>query len=219
MRRGVDGVITQTYQWSANDIDELTEAGVAVVIHGDYPKHPFADNMMLDEVKAVEEVMAYLINQGHRRIATIAGPKTSWGGRLRKEGYLNALQTHNIPVVDELILETQFRRGDGTQAMQRLLALSEPPTAVFAANDLIAIDALLFAVDSGLSVPDDVAIVGFDDIPEATIIRPRLTTVHKDVNLLGQTAVQLLVERFNSDDILPSRQKKLPHKIIYRESV
>jgi DNA-binding LacI/PurR family transcriptional regulator len=189
-----------------------------VVINGDSPRHPFADNMMLDEVKAVEEVMAYLIEQGHQQIATIAGPKTSWAGRLRKQGYLNALQTHNIPVKDELICETQFKRGDGAQAMQQLLALPESPTAVFAANDLLAVDALLFAVDSGLSIPDDVAIVGFDDIPEATIVRPQLTTVHKDVHLLGATAVQMVMERFKSDDVLPSRQKKLPHKIIYRDS-
>ncbi len=102
--------------------------------------------------------------------------------------------------------------------MQQLLALPKPPTAVFAANDLLAIDALLFTVDSGLSVPDNIAIVGFDDIPEASIVRPKLTTVHKDVNLLGTAAVHMLVERINHDDLLPARQKILSHKIIYRES-
>ncbi len=218
LSRGVDGVITQTYQWTANEIGELIEAGVAVVINGDSPRHAFADNMMLDEVRAVEEVMAYLVGQGHHRIATIAGPKTSWAGRLRKEGYLNGLQAHHLPVRDALICETHFKRGDGAQAMQQLVALPEPPTAVFAANDLLAVDALLFAVDSGLSVPDDVAIVGFDDIPEATIVRPRLTTVHKDVHFLGATAVKLLLERINHDKLLPARQEILNHEIVYRES-
>jgi DNA-binding LacI/PurR family transcriptional regulator len=218
LRRGVDGVVTQTYQWSTADIDQLIEAGVAVVIHGDRPTHPFADNLMLDEVKAVEAVMAYLVRQGHRRIATIAGPPTSWGGRLRKKGYLSGLRRHDMAVEESLIRETRFKRGDGAQAMEALLALPEPPTAVFAANDLLAIDALLFAVDAGRSVPEDVAIVGFDNIPEATIVRPRLTTVHKDVNLLAAAGVEMLMERINCDEVLPARRKILPYEIIYRES-
>lgn len=218
LHRGIDGVITQTYQLSGEDLDRLVEAGIAVVVHGDSPTHPFVDNILLDEVSAVEEVVSYLIDKGHRRIATIAGPETSWGGRLRKAGYVKALRAHNIPLKPELIRETRFRRGCGTQAMQELLALPEPPTAVFAANDLLAVDALLFAIDSGLSVPDDVAVVGFDNNPEAIIVRPRLTTVHKDLSLLGATAVQMLIERINSKDLLPSRQKILGYEIVYRES-
>jgi DNA-binding LacI/PurR family transcriptional regulator len=218
LRRGVDGVVTQSFHLSSDDIDRLVEAGIAVVIHGSSPTHPYADNVMLDEAKAAEEAVCYLINQGHRRIATIAGPEVTWTGRLRGQGYLQALQAHGLPVETELIRETRFRRGHGAQAMQELLALTNPPTAVFAANDLLAIDALLFAIDSGLSVPDDVAIVGFDNIPEATIVRPRLTTVDKDVSLLGATAVHMLVERIASESSLPSRQKVLGYRLVYRES-
>ena len=113
-----------------------------------------------------------------------------------------------------------FRHEAGALAMQRLLALSELPTAVFAASDRFAVDALLFAVDSGLSVPKDVAIIGFDFGPasEATHVRPRLTTVRRDANLLGATAAQLLIERINSKDRLPSRQKMVDHELVIRES-
>jgi LacI family transcriptional regulator len=196
----------------------LVEAGTAVVIHGASPTHPQADNIMLDEVKAAEEAVSFLIKQGHRRIATIAGPENTWSGRLRKRGYIKALQAHGIPIETELIHETRYRRSFGAQAMQELLALPRPPTAVFAANDLLAIDALLFAIDSGLSVPDDVAIIGFDNIPEATIVRPRLTTVDKDVNVLGATAIHMLTERIKGEGPLPSRQRTLGHQIIHRES-
>ena len=218
LRRGVDGVVTQSFHLSCDDVDRLVETGIAVVVHGDSPTHPHADNIMLDEVKAVEEAVSYLIQQGHARIGTISGPETTWTGRLRKQGYVNALQAHGIPVDAELICETSFRRGYGARAMQELLALQDSPTAVFAANDMLAIDALLFAIDSGLSVPDDVAIVGFDNIPEATIVRPRLTTVNKDVTLLGATAVQMLVERIESDSLFPARHKMLDYQIMYRES-
>jgi DNA-binding LacI/PurR family transcriptional regulator len=162
--------------------------------------------------------VSYLIEQGHRRIGTIAGVETMWTGRLRKKGYVDALEAHGIPIEDELIYETKYERGCGALGMKHLLSLPEPPTALFASNDLLAIDALLFTVDSGLSVPQDVAIIGFDNIPEATIVRPRLTTIHKDVNLLGATAVQMLIERINSENSLPSRQKVLGYEILYRES-
>jgi LacI family transcriptional regulator len=141
-----------------------------------------------------------------------------WTGRLRKKGYTNALQAHDIPIEEELVREADYKRGYGAQAMQELMALPEPPTAVFAANDILAIDALLYVVDSGLSVPDDVAIVGFDDLPEATIVRPRLTTIRKDINLLATSAVQMMTERRNSEELLPSRQKVLDHELIVRES-
>jgi DNA-binding LacI/PurR family transcriptional regulator len=218
LRRGVDGVVTQSFHLSCDDVDRLVEAGIAVVIHGDSPTHPQADNILLDEVKAVEEAVSYLVRQGHGRIGTIAGPETTWTGRLRKQGYVNALRAHSIPIDVELIRETRFRRGYGARAMQELLALPDPPTAIFAANDLLAIDALLFAVDSGISVPDDVAIVGFDNIPEATVVRPKLTTVNKDVTLLGATAVQMLMDRIEGESPFPSRQKVLGHEIICRES-
>ena len=217
--RGVDGFVAQTYRLSEDDIGRLVEAGIAVVIHGITPTHPFADNVVFDEVRAVEEVIAYLIDKGHRRIGTIAGPQDRWPGRLRKEGYVNALRAHGIPIADELICEVDsFRRGSGVPGIQRLLALPEPPTAVFASNDVHAVDALLFALDAGLSVPGDLAIVGFDDTPEATTVRPRLTTIHKDTEWLGTTAVQMVVERIASQDPIPSRRKVLDLEIMVRES-
>ncbi len=218
LRRGVDGLITQTYQLSTEDMDKLIRAGIAVVVHGYKPTHPFVDNIVLDEAKAAQEIVTYLIEKGYWRIATIAGPPSSWAGHLRKKGYLDALHAHNIPIDDDLIYPTRFRRGYGATAMQYLLALPHPPTAVFAANDMLAVDAMLYAIDSGLKVPDDIAVVGFDNIPEATIVRPKLTTVDKDVDLLATTAVEMLMERINSKEPIPARQKMLPHQIIYRGS-
>ena len=142
-----------------------------------------------------------------------------WTGRLRLAGYVNALRTHGIRTEPKLTRTTDFSRESGYQAMQHLLALPDPPTAVFAANDLLAIGALLAAQDSGREVPRDVSVSGFDDIPEATIVRPQLTTVRKDVDLLGHAAIDLLLERLNSEVLLPSRQKQIDYQIIQRDSV
>ncbi len=218
IQRGVDGLFTQTFHASEADIDRLVDAGIAVVIHGDAPTHPFADNIVLDEARAAEEAVSYLIEKGHRRIGAIVGPATTWSGRLRRKGYVNALRTHNLSVEEELVYETCYERGCGALGMEYLLTLAEPPSAVFAGNDLLAIDALLFAVDAGLSVPGDVAVIGFDDILESTIVRPRLTTVHKDVGALGVAAVQMLVERIESESPIPGRCKVLDHKLVIRES-
>ena len=217
--RGADGVITQSYQLSSNDINNLVEAGIAVVITGDSPTHPFADNVLFDETKAAQEVVEYLISRGHRQIGTIAGPESTWGGRLRKQGYVAALQAHNLPVEDDLIQEANFYHQEAAiPAMKKLLSLAEPPTAIFCANDFLAANALLFAVDAGLSVPRDIAIVGFDNTREAIMSRPKLTTIHKDINVLASTCLELLVERINSKKPIPARQKLLDYEIIYRES-
>jgi DNA-binding LacI/PurR family transcriptional regulator len=118
-----------------------------------------------------------------------------------------------------LICEVDFfRQGVAAVAMQRFLSLSEPPSAVFAASDHFAVEALLFAVDSGLSVPEDVAIIGFDNTPTATRVRPKLTSIHKDASVLGANAVQLLIERINAEGSLPSRQRIIRHNLICRES-
>jgi len=216
---GVDGVIIHSDQLCGDDIDHLVKMGVAVVVHGNRPTHPFVDNVIIDEVKAAEDAVSYLISKGHSRIGNITPPEATWTGMLRKAGYINALLGHGLAVDDELISEVDYSWQDaGGAGMQKLLALSNPPTAVFSAADRFAVDALLFSLDSGLSVPKDVAIMGFDDTREATRIRPRLTTIHKDTNSLGSAAVQMLVERINNGQSLPSRQKLVPHKLIVRES-
>ena len=102
--------------------------------------------------------------------------------------------------------------------MEKLLSLSEPPTAVFCANDFLAANALLFAVDAGLTIPQDIAIVGFDNTREAIMVRPKLTTIHKDVKVLAPACLKLLMERINSKKPIPARQKLLDYQIIYRES-
>ncbi len=217
--RGVDGVIIQSYQLTSDDIDELVNAGIAVVITGDSPTHPLADNVMFDETKAAQEMVEYLISKGHRRIGTLAGPESTWGGRLRKQGYLAALQAHNLPIADELIQEADFYYQEAAApAMEKLLALPDPPTALFCANDFLAANALLFALDAGLSVPDDIAIAGFDNTRQAIMTRPKLTTVNKDINLLAPACLEMLVERINSQKPIPARQKFLDYEIIYRES-
>jgi len=217
--RGVDGIIAQTHQLTAAELEVLVEAGIAVIVYGPTPTHALADNVMFDEVEASARLVSTLIKKGYRRIATIAGPQDRWSGRLRYEGYVQALNMYGLPLEAPLICQApSFARGAGAACMQTLLALPDPPDAVFAANDALAVDGMLVAFDAGLSVPGDVAFAGFDGTPESVMIRPRLTTVYKDIDLLGTTLVQMLLERLHSDEVLPARQKTLAYEIKIRES-
>ena len=187
--RGVDGVIIQSNHIDKDHLDPLVNSGVAVVVLGNGPRHPYIDNIICNEAQAVEEVVNHLAANGHRRIAIISGPENTWSSRLRVEGYLQGLQYNGIEKRDEYICEAEFFVGStAIDAMRRLLALPEPPTAVFASNDLLAANALLFAQDNGISVPEQLAIVGFNDTPEACMTRPRLTTIKKDIDPAGTTS-------------------------------
>lgn len=215
----VDGVIIHSHQSSTDHISSLVEAGIAVVVHGNNPQLPNVDNVMIDEAGASVEMVNYLISRGHRRIGLISGPEVTWGGWLRKQGYLNALQTHHIEIDPDLIHETDFfKPGGATQPMQKLLDLPDPPTAIFCANDMLAMEAILAAMDTGLAVPNDLAVAGFNNTREATFIRPRLTTVHKDITSIAQTCLALLVERINSQVSISARREIVAHQLIIRES-
>jgi DNA-binding LacI/PurR family transcriptional regulator len=216
---GVDGVIIHSENLPGERFDTLVAANIAVVVHGNSPVHPFADNVVIDEVRAAEEAVSYLVEKGHTRIGLILPPQAAWPGALRREGYVRALARYNLAVESALMCEVDFSQQEaGGLGMQKLLALPEPPTAVFCAADRLAIEALLFAVDSGLSVPKDVAVMGFGDTPVATRVRPRLTAIRKDADLLGATAVRLLTQRLRHEEPLPSRQELVGHTLVVRES-
>lgn len=217
--RGADAAIIHSHRLNAEDLEQLVTADVAVVVHGQSPTHPYVDNVMLDETGAARKMTSYLISQGHRRIGALVGPQATWGGRLRQEGYQQALADHDLPLDEALIYEADFfQQGAGRAGMDYLLSLSQPPTAVFAASDMLAVEALLCAVDCGLDVPQEIAVTGFDNTRESTMVRPQLTTVEKDVDVLSRVAVRLLMERIDSSELLPARQEIIPYQIIYRQS-
>ena len=141
----------------------------------------------------------HLLDLGHRRVALIGGPPAPGQHRPAKAGgYLQALAEAGIDVDEALIVPGDYTREGGAAAMQRLLATPRPPTAVFAGNDLMAIGALAVARRSGRRVPQDVAMVGYDDIPEAATTVPALTTVRVPKYEMGLAAAGRLLERLRA---------------------
>jgi DNA-binding LacI/PurR family transcriptional regulator len=166
--------------------------GTAIVNTWDFQTdHDFAC-VGIDNRLAAFKATAYLLGLGHRRIGLIMGPySTEQRVQNRYKGYAAALHTHGIAASADYVIETHPTLNEGKQAMERLLALDEPPTAVFAASDALAIGALKAAADMGKRVPADVSVAGFDNIDISAYISPALTTVSVPAFEMGERAAHM----------------------------
>jgi LacI family transcriptional regulator, repressor for deo operon, udp, cdd, tsx, nupC, and nupG len=170
----------------------------------------------IDHRAASVEITRHLIDLGHRRIAHITGSKNAASSEHRLNGYKDAFAAAGIPYDDALVATGDFSMQSGADAMERLLTLNEPPTAVFAANDEMAFGAVKTARAHGLSVPEDLSMVGFDDQTTAAFYNPPLTTVHIPCREIGRRAMQELVEQIAGGDV--EREIVLPTKLVIRDS-
>lgn len=159
----------------------------------------------------------YLIDLGHRRIGLITGLMQISSAVERLEGYKSALTARGIAFDPKLVAQGDFWQPQGYDAAIELLNLPNPPTAIFASNDLSAFGAMEAARERGLHIPEDISIVGFDDIPQASLIHPKLTTVRQPLDQMGLTAVRMLLERIENPS-LPPRKVTLETQLIVRDS-
>lgn len=137
----------------------------------------------------------HLIDKGHTRIACITGPLDKTPARLRLEGYLSAMERAGLAIPDGYRITGDFEFNGGFEAMQKLLAQEPRPQAVFIGNDAMAFGAYQALYQAGLRVPDDMAIVGYDDIELARYMTPPLTTIHQPKDELGELAIDVLIHR------------------------
>lgn len=163
------------------------------------------------------EATKYLIELGHQRIGIITGLMeiTSAGERL--EGYKSALTDHNIAFDPDLVAMGDFWQPRAYQAALELMALTNPPTAIFASNDLSAFGAMEAVRESGLRIPEDVSIIGFDDVPQAALVHPKLTTVRQPLDQIGRVAVRMLLEQIDNPGH-PPRRVTLATRLVVRDS-
>jgi LacI family transcriptional regulator len=216
-RKGLlDGVIVQSgHHGEQQIIGHLHDAKMPLVVAG----RPFrSDNVSyidIDNVNAAFIAVAHLIRLGNKRIGTIAGPQHSTVGLDRKAGYVKALNERGFSIDESLIVEGDFTESGGYYAMKKLL--SAKPDAVFAASDVMALGAMRAVRESGLSIPDDVAFVGFDDLPIATLSDVQLTTIRQPVAQFGAKAVDTLIDLVENG-INPPRHIIMETELVIRES-
>lgn len=191
----VDGAILGPQALDAEDFAELAP-GVPLVLLGEHAVDVSIDHVAIDNVLAARTAVDHLTSLGRRRIAAIGHNPRRGTAALRLTGYRQAMAAAGIPESGELIVTAlEYHRQEGAQAMRRLLDLPRPPDAIFCFNDLLAIGAMRAAAERGVRVPEDIAVVGFDNTEESAFSVPALTTIAPDKSEIARTAVDLLHRR------------------------
>ena len=175
------------------------KAGSCVVYMDRIPTKWRGDSVTSKHEEGAYSATKYLIELGHERIATIAGPLTSPSGRARLEGFRRAMKESRLRVPAGYTQAADFNKHDGYEKGKRLLALRQPPTAIFAANDLVAFGVLAALREEGLRCPEDVSVVGFDNLDDSDAVVPALTTVDQFGYDLGANAAQIVIDRTRGD--------------------
>ncbi len=211
----LDGVVILSAFLDDPLVPRLLQDRIPFVIIGRHLHEPQVSYVDIDNTRGAQMATEHLLRQGRRRISSITGPANMIAGLDRREGYLSALREAGLPIDNELIVAGDFTEATGYVAMQQLLPLK--PDAVFVANDLMAVGALRAIRQAGQRVPDDIALVGFDDSQIAAYTDPPLTTVRQPVRTLGSTAVDLLLRLLENDAQAPLRTI-LPTELVIRTS-
>jgi LacI family transcriptional regulator len=170
-----------------------------------------------DNLRGAIVATEYLLGLGHTRIGFLAGRPDLESARLRERGYREALARAGIDVDPELVRLGGYEPQTADAPARELLELANRPTAVFAANDLSAIQTMKVAASLGLRVPDDLSVIGFDNVPESALVEPPLTTIEQSIQQMGFDAVQLLL-RLIAGEAVPATQILLPTRLVVRGS-
>lgn len=201
------------------------DARIALLQEHDFPFAAFGriegDNNfpLVDEDSrlGVKLIVDHLISLGHRRLACISAPQELMFGYYRLDGFIKAMEAHGLSVDDSLIVEGDLTQRSGRAGAARLLELPEPPTAIVACNDLMALGAMSAAQEYGFAVGSDISITGFDDIPLAEHAHPPLTTVHQPIYQIGTMVCQMLVNLITGEE-MPEQKVILQPSLIVRQS-
>ena len=221
LRRPVDGVIMAPHRLTADDLDKfMRRSHIPVVSLGAQTKHPMIDVVGGTSEPATYEAIRWLIQEkGHHRIGFIGVVDDMPPGPARLRGYERAMTDAGLEIEPGFVQKVEFTTEGGRRAMAAFLQQPNPPSAVFACNSLMAIGAIQVAQEQGYNVPDDVSVMGFDDIPENVIVHPRLTIIARDLQTIGRQVVEILFERIDGRVVGPGRFFQSEWKVMERESV
>lgn len=214
-KKMADGIISMDPAVNVETLKQLAEK-YAIIQCSEYGGGIGIPYVTINSEEASYRAVKHLIQIGHEKIALMNSDEKFLYARERRMGYQRALKEHGIPLRSEYILYTQHLGFEyGQQAMKKILSLEERPTAVFAVSDLLAIGALKEINASGLSVPDDMAVVGFDKIDFSNMTNPTLTTIAQPMYKMGTAAAKMLIDKIQGEEV---DSIILDHELIIRES-
>lgn len=215
-QKKADGIILLTARLKQQIIEELAEQ-FSVVLACEYIEGSRVPTVSIDNVSSAKRMTEHLLRLGHHRIGYLSGPMDIILSRDRLRGFQQCMSEHGLSAESILIQEGDFTYLTGYNLMLKLMALENPPTAVFACNDEMAIGAIKAIKKLGLTVPKDIAVVGFDGIQLGTIIQPRLTTIVQPMFEIGVQAMKLLLKQLHGEHV-EERNLILQEELLIRSS-
>ena len=217
IEKQVDGVILVAAGDSTANFQKLQERNIPTVMVDRNSPSVNTDSVQIDNAIHGESATSHLIDLGHKKIACITGPRDVTPSFDRVDGYKRSLKLNDIPVRDEYIVRGDFKPHGGYLAACKLLDIDDPPTAIFACNDLMALGAMHAAAERNINIPRQLSIVGFDDIYLSTYSNPPLTTMKQPRLEMGEEAVNALVLRMKNPD-RSARSILLQAELVVRSS-
>jgi LacI family transcriptional regulator len=218
LQRRVDGIILAPTTDDKNRLLPLKQHPMPCVLIDRQVEGSRCDTVVSNGRDGAMKMTQHLIELGHRRIAMVAGPAVISTGQERLEGYRRALQKSGIPPNEDYIVRGNYGEASGYQLVRLLLERNPRPTAIFAGNNFMAVGALHALREAGLRIPEDVALVGFDDIPQGSLISPALTVVSQPAYEMGVAAAESLISRLSGKYRGKPREIVFDTSIIIRES-
>lgn len=213
-----EGLLLVAPQGPANYLNTLRKQNYPYILIDQVDSKENGSYVEASNWQGAYDATTYLLELGHTRIAFIKGELSVQSALDRLEGYRDALKEYDVPIQDDLIISGDYQQQTSYESTKRLLqTIDSLPTAIFASNDLSAFGAMDAARECGLFIPDDISIIGFDDIPQADLVYPKLTTVRQPLDEMGQVAVKLLLERIEHPEH-PPQSMRLPTQFIIRDS-
>jgi DNA-binding LacI/PurR family transcriptional regulator len=217
LEEGVAGIIFVPTSVDTDSYNELFNSGTPFIVIDRKIQKPDVDMVLVDGCSGAESAVEQLIKLGHKRIGFIGGLKHLSVMQDREKGYLETLKKYRIPIVVEYLHYGNNRQDGGYQAMKELLALKQPPTAVLIANNLMTLGGLKAIHESGVKIPEQISLIGFDDMDWAPSLQPPLSVVAQPAYEMGEKAAIALLERIREPG-LPPRKILLKTELIMRES-
>ncbi|QUJ69661.1 substrate-binding domain-containing protein (plasmid) [Photobacterium sp. GJ3] len=219
LQKRVDGLLLMCSTLEGERIEVFDRYPDIPVVVMDWGPMSFASDKIQDNSYQGGYLAAqYLIQSGHREIGCITGPLVRHQAQIRYEGYKRAMNEAGLPIQPDWIVESDFECDGGYRAFQQICASGSLPTALFVCNDMMAMGVIHAAYEQGIRIPDDLSIIGYDDIHIAKFMTPSLTTIHQPKYRLGQAAVETLLKRINKE-ITDTQVVQLEPTLVKRQSV
>jgi LacI family transcriptional regulator len=218
LQQQVDGILLVPALSKADTVNFIHGHKVPVVVLDRHIPGTSADIVRCDSVEGAFKLVSYLLELGHRQIAILTGPEGASTADDRLKGYKQAMFEYGLNVAEDCIIRGTFTQESGFDMATRVLRLNPRPSAIFAANNFIAIGAMKALQELELSVPEDISLVGFDDLPESLVMFPFLTVAAQPAYLMAQEATNLLLDRVNGEGPEEQQELVLPTELIIRHS-